>query len=225
MNIKIRKTLNTEVKPWTAKTKKEFIKLYREKGTEITEEEVYDILIYPYIDIDKTVFLSELEKQYILIEIKKASSFNKVNFRMSCDKCEKLFDVETTLDDVTHYHPSEFPVETRINKNKFSFRDIKMADTVKKAREKYPDEPPSYITMLLSIIEINDKPMSKLSEVMEFVENLPLPEFEKLEDFYFNKKSDLDLGQEITCPYCEYKQYYNFDIIPGFFDELLPKEV
>jgi len=221
--MKIRKNLEVEIKPWIAKTKKDFIKLYKEKGQYIEEDELYDLILYPYINIEKDIYLSSLEKQYILIEIKKISGFNKVQFQMSCDKCEKLFDVNSTLDDVTHYHIGEFPAEIKVKDNVYKFFDVKLSNTVNEAKIKYPDEPPSYIIMLLSIREINDKKIESLDEVKEFIELLPLTEFEELEEFFFNKKSDLELGQEIECPHCGFKRYYNFDIIPGFFDELLPK--
>lgn len=204
--------------PWKAKTKKEFIKLVQRKGDEISGNELADVLIRQNID-KPDIFLNPDEAQYILIKLKEISIGDEVKFDMDCDneKCKKTFAVQLSLNDICKYTPSKYPSKTE----NFSWREIpnqKVFDDISdNTEETYVN-----IEMMLHLDAINGEESVSFLDTLDKVDNLSLKDTDELEAQYFSVMAYLEMGSEIECPHCKHKEDYQFDIIPHFFEELLP---
>ena len=224
MKLKIREDLEIELKNWTGATKQKFIGIFREKGMKISEKDIYDILILPYIE-PNTDFLNSAEYQYILIELKKLNFGDEFSFEMNCGNkdCDGVFEVDTSLSQITNYEPNAF-VNIKDNLDFVKLKNIQSQEIYQNAELKLPDENKVFLQMLLSIIEINTKQSESIESVLEDLENLPLTEYNIIEELFIKNSSKIELGLDIECPECSILKTYHFDAIPGFFEDILPKK-
>ena len=221
MTIKLGEHKEIEITPWKAKTKKDFIRLFKEKEGEVSENEVMGVLISPYIDKPDTYYSPD-EIQYILIELRKISISGDIEFKMDCDNeaCKKEFTFTTTLDDLSTYTPSKYPIV----QDGISWVDIANLKSVDTIEKKYPHEPPREISMLLHIQKYKDTVITKFEDILAIVDDLSLKEGEEIINNYDSVRSDIDISASIKCPHCNVSSKYQFDIIPTFYDPLLPKQ-
>ena len=224
MELKLGTNKVVELTPWKSKTKKDFIKVFRESTKdEIKEREIINILVMPYID-KPDVYYSAAEIQYILINLRKISITEDIKFSMDCfdtEKCGKDFDVVTDLDKLTNYKESNFPLEL----NKISWRDLTKKDALRNLIKKYSSEPPKELELLIHIESYDGTTISSIPQITEIIDDLTLTESAQLEEDFNTVTSALKIEQELTCPHCNLTKNYNFDIIPTFFDPLLPKDM
>jgi len=220
MTIQLTQEKSVELAPWKARNKKEFIKLFQNgKASDVTEEAVLDVLVYPNLVDAEDIFLSPDEIQYIMIKLKEISIGNEIKFSMTCDECEEPFDVDLTFDDMVHYREGDWNTEGEI----ITWRDVPKRSTVKAIQDKFPDEKYSDLEFLLHVAKVNGVQPSSLAELMETYDDFPLKDTLKIADEYNSLKSELELYANTKCPHCSHEQEYSFDVIPGFFDELMPK--
>jgi len=221
MILKVRENLELELKEWTGGTKRKFMDLFKNKGMNIKESDVHDILIKPYI-VPNDVFLNSAEFQYILIELKRMNFKNEFKFEMKCAHCEDSFIVETTLSDVTNYISGKLStIDTDLTK----LRDIPNQELFDDIIKKYPSENKMYLQLILSILRIKDKESESIELTKESLENLTISEYNELEEFFIENESSLDLALEIECPECNIGDVYEFDSLPNFFEDMLPKNL
>jgi len=222
MELKLGENKTVTITPWKSKTKKEFIKLFKKKEDKVNEQDIIDVLILPYID-KKEVYYSPDEIQFILITLREISITDEIKFSMDCDneECGKNFNIETNLGKISTYQESSYPVEL----NNVSWRDLPAKDSLTKMIAKYPDEPPRSISLLLHIESINGELISSFQQLINIVDDLSMKEGDKLEADYEKVSSRLDIKQNLTCTHCGFEKEYLFDIIPTFFDPLLPKDM
>ena len=218
MNVILGNEKEVEIRPWKAKDKKAFIKLLEDKGENVTGEDITNVLVRSCMS-DPEIFLNPDEAQYLIMKIKEISIGNNISFDMDCDNpdCGKNFDVNITFDDITHYQPSKFPHQGKV----ISWREIPSQkifdDVIKSTDEAYMD-----VEMVLHMDSINGQPIASFQEALEIVDEMELKQTEEIEQEYSEVVAFLELGTKIKCPHCGYEDDYQFDIIPHFFDELLP---
>lgn len=206
------------ITPWKAKHKKQFIKLIESKGDNITGEELANVLVRQNID-KPDIFLSPDEAQYLLIKIKEISISENVDFNMECDnpECNESFDVHLTLDKITHYTPSTYSKSELVN-----WRDIPSQTVFAKVCADNPDENVTDVEMLLHIDAINGEPTIDFKTTLDIMDELDLKYASEIERNFMSVMPFLEMGTSIKCPHCSYEDEYQFDIIPNFFEELLP---
>jgi DNA-directed RNA polymerase subunit RPC12/RpoP len=218
IKIKLRENLNVEIKPWIGKTKKDFMGLFRKNGVNVNQEQVFDVLLKPYIIPDKNFFLFEEEKQYLLIKLKEISFKDNFEFEIVCSECGNNFIVESNLDQITNYSIGKDLEKIESELVKFRY----FTEEQLKIMKSKLDENEKLLQLYLSISRIKDKEISSIEDIVEGLEELTLKEYNEIEKIFLESQSKLKLGLEISCPHCEDTKEYNFDIIPKFFDELLP---
>jgi len=222
MEIRLGENKVVNITPWKSKTKKEFIKVFKLKEDKVNEDDILEILVYPYIE-EKTSYYSSDEIQYILINLRKISIDKKIEFGMECtnEECKKDFDIFTDLDSMTNFRPGSFPQTI----DDITWRDLNNKDALKKVIAKYPEEPPRELDLLMHIENYKGTAVSSIPQIMEIIDELSLQESTKLNEDYDNIKAELKIELKCTCSHCDLTKLYSFDIIPTFFDPLLPKDL
>jgi hypothetical protein len=222
MKVILGKNKEVTISPWKAITKKNFLNVLRDKKENIGEDDILNTLVLPYLDDEgKELYLSIAEVQWILKNLREISVGEELSFILECDACEKEFDVETTLDNITHYTPNQYPVDDDI----FSWVDLATRDSLKIAMKKYKKEPPKLIEMLLHLEKVDNEDIKNLNQALEYYNNLTLPEEKRLTDSFRNVESYYSVSEEYTCPHCGETKKYTFDVVPGFFDPLMPADI
>jgi len=221
MELKLGENKTVKLSPWVGKTKRDFMRLFKEKGEKVSEQDVVDILVYPFIE-PKDVWYSSEEMQYIVISLRELSIKDEIVFAEEChsDSCNKIVDIKTDISNIYQYFPNHFPIKD----GKFEWKDLIGADSIKQTASKNSDIPQGEIDILLHIKSYDSKEITSFSEILEIADNMSLQETDDMSDSYIRNKSMLTLMYEQDCE-CGYKNKYTFDTIPSFFDPLLPKEI
>jgi len=218
MEILLSEDKSVNISPWKSKTRKQFIKLFKEKKTDVLEDDIVDILVMPYIE-PNNIFLSSDEIQYLLIKIREISLDNKISFIMECENCKEDFDVDIELNKLVNYSPGNFSKASICE-----WTDELNKDTFKKSLEKYPDEVPKDLEMLIHIKSCNDKDYTlDLDKLIDDFDDFKLSEILNIKNEYSEVKSKLEISSTIKCTKCGFSKKYQFDVIPSFFDPLMPK--
>jgi len=222
MELKLGTNKVITLTPWKSKTKKDFIKLFKEKEDKVSEEDIINVLVMPYIS-DTKAYYSPDEIQYILVELRKLSIDEEIAFSLDCDKCGEVIDIDTTLTEITDYTPNKFPIET----GNVQWRDLPNKDSLKKVIKKYPAEPPRNLQTLLHMSHFQGQPVTSIDEIMEKVDNLSLKEDNELLENFESVQSIIKISKIIKCNNkdCKFEKDYIFDVIPTFYDPLLPKDM
>jgi hypothetical protein len=219
MELKLGKNKIIDIKPWKTKTKKDFLNIIKKKGKEISENDILDTLILPYVE-PNNIYFSDEEIQWILVNIRNISANNDMKFLIECSNCKKDITISCKLLDLCEYKENEYP----IIKNEKAWIDLDDSKSLKDNIKKY-DEFPKNIEMLMHLESVGNKKFSNMDEKIEYFENLSLEDNDKLVDEYKEVKSDIELKYKTKCPKCEYETTYVFEEIPNFFDPILPKEI
>ena len=206
------------VTPWKAKAKKEFIKIFKKKGENVSEEDILNILLYPYLK--EKIYLSPAEAQYVLVKLREISlRNNEVEFSLTCNNCGEDINVNINISDLIQYKETHLPIE----KDGKKWEDPESLDQIKNALIKFKQEPPHIIMLGLNLKKYNDKEIKSLEEFLEIYNDLDFEEAEDLEDEWLGLTSDFKIIKNFKCNECNVELNYEFDVIPGFFDPLLPK--
>jgi len=222
MELKLGINKTVKLIPWKSKTKKDFIKVFKKKGEKATEEDMISVLMTPYIE-PNDVFYSSDEIQYILGTLRQISIEDVIKFSIDCDnkECGEEFPVETTVEDLMYYKESEYP-KTLDN---IIWRDLPKSNSLSNLIKKYPEEPPKDLEVLIHIEAINDEVITSFDHLLKLTEELTLSEGAKIDEDFKKVKSSLEIKTKTICPHCNLEKEYIFDIIPTYFDPLLPKDM
>jgi hypothetical protein len=229
--VKISKTKIVNIKPWTTKTKKDFVRSLKKNGKSIDEYTIFKDLFFPYIEPNNEYYTIN-ETQYLLYNIRKISAKTDLDFLISCAECGEAIEVQCDMEDLVFYEEGKIPLEkdgiSWVNINdSLSWRNFsstkKGVEKFFEITDKYSDESPVGLEMALSIAKINDKEIQNLDEILEELENLSLDRYNELLKTYDEIKSQFEIKIEKTCPNCDYTDTYYFESIPEFFDPLMPK--
>lgn len=208
------------IKPWKAKAKKDFVKVFKAKGEKTSEKDILDVLVFPYID-NKDVFYSSAELQYILVKIRELSiKDDSLSFAVECNNCKHDIDVQTVIDDLIDYKETLMPVE----KNNTFWQDPISIEYAGEKLLEFSEEPPNIVMMGMNIKSYQGHEIHNIPEFIELYDDLDMNEAQQLEDDWNEIISKFELSKFITCDNCGEAIKYTFDVIPGFFDPLLPKE-
>ena len=218
IEVKLGPRKSVFITPWKAKAKKEFIKIFKKNGDKTTEEDILNILLYPYLK--DNIYLSSAELQYVLFKLREISIRNKeVEFVIDCNSCGEEIEIKTDISDLVHYKETLIPIE----KNGNIWRDPESNEIVKQILFQYKDEPPTVLMIGLHLKKYRNRNIESLEEFLEIYDDLDMVEVENLEDEWYEVSSNFEIYKKIKCDKCDYETTYSFDIIPGFFDPLLPK--
>lgn len=201
-----------KVRKWKAKDRKNFKKAMleiTEDNVENIDKKIFDSLVIPCIE-DKSVALSNIEKQYILTYIRKISLGNSFKFKYTCDKCNHENNIELKIDDVSKYNPSDLEII-----NGIEFSDIMN----KKFYDENSDETDEIKEMAFRIKSINSDTSKGFNEVVEYLEDLEIVEFDELFDAFKKMFPDIDNFYTVICEKCSAEKKYEFDEIPGFIPD------
>lgn len=208
------------IKPWKAKAKKDFVKIFKAKGDKTSEKDILDVLVFPYID-NKDIFYSSAELQYMLVKIRELSiKDDSLDFIVECNSCKHDIEVQTVIDDLIDYKETLMPTE----KNNIFWQDPSSIAYAGEKLLEFSKEPPSIVMMGMNIKSYRGQEVHNIPEFIEIYDNLDMDEAQQLEDDWNEIISKFELSKSITCNNCNKTIKYVFDVIPGFFDPLLPKE-
>ena len=222
--VKLGKEKEVEILPWKTKTKKEFLKTvkeFAENGKEMKEDDILRVLLYPYVNT-KNIYLSDDEKQYLLVKIRDISLPQDIEYTINCSNCDGIIDVRCKPLEMVNYQENQYPVI----KNDILWEDLQ-GDTkplIQSIIRKYGDYLPQTIEMLLHIKKYKDEEITDFEKMIEIYEDLSLMESETIVDTYDEVKSKMLIEKDIKCDLCEFEDTYYFDTIPDLFEPLLPKE-
>ena len=218
MLLKLGKQKQVEIQPWKTKTKKEFLTVIKNKQDKLDENDIFNILIKPYIT-PNDIYLSDDEIQWIMINIRNISLDNNMNFLVECS-CGNDIEIKCKLMDLCKYTENQYP----IIKDDIAWRDIKNKDELIKNQKTNEDEIPKIIEMLSHIDKIEGKSLP-FSDIVEYNDDLPLNDGNKMLETYDEIKSTIVISYVAECPNCKKTKTFKFENIPNFFDPLLPKEL
>lgn len=218
IELKLGDDKTVSISPWIGKTKKEFVKIFRDKQENVSENNIYDTLIRPYINNNEQYYSPD-EIQYILFSIRTISTNENIVFSIDCKDCEEDIAVDAELKEFFKYTPSVFPAQI----DRIKWKDIQK-NSIKAIKEKYPDDLKSEIDLLLHIEAVDDVKITSYNQVQEIVDNMTLSESNKLVSDYSEAKSKISLEAIIKCPHCNVEHTYYFDKIPTLFDPILPRK-
>ncbi len=218
MILKLGENKEVELTAWKAKAKKDFVKLFKTKDTNITEKDVLDTLVYPYIT-NPGIYYSEDEIQYILIKLREISVNAPIKFMIECEECETENNVETDLAGLVDYKESKYPIEI----DGIVWRDLKEKNEYIRNSKNNPEETPLDVKIFSHVESIKGKPVSRIQDVVDYVENLTFAEEEDFVKAFNKANSSIDIHYVVKCSKCDFERDYDFDVIPTFFDPLMPK--
>jgi hypothetical protein len=220
MEIILGKNKSVTITPWKAITKKNFLNILKDKRENISEDDILKTLVHPYID-NTDLYLSSAEIQVILRHLREISIGAEIEFTLECDNCNKEFETISTLNDISTYQPNTYPCDL----GNYSWVDIDNKDTLKTAFKKYKREPEKLIELLLHIDKIDGNPIKSFNEVIDYYNNLTLPEEKELMEDFRKVESYFKISSYFRCTHCDVNKEYSFDVIPGFFDPLMPSDI
>jgi hypothetical protein len=220
MELKLGKNKTIEISAWKTKTKKDFLNIIREKEKNLSEDDVLDVLIKPYIK-PNDIYFSEAELQWILINLRNISIESNMKFLIDCSNCKEEITIECKLMDLCDYKLNSFP----IIKGERAWKDISNLNELKEYVKKYKDEFPKNIEMLLHLDGVGKNKFNSFNEKIEYFDNLDLQEGNTLLSEFDEINSNIKLSYKIKCPHCDNIDTYIFEEIPDFFEPLLPKEL
>jgi len=208
-----------EITQWKAKTKKNFLNAIKNKGENFTNDDIMDVLLYPYIT-PNDIFLNDDEIQYLLVQIRKISINEDISFITECKKCNKDIKITCDVSDIINFKKNQFPID----KNNIKWKDLKYKNSLKNIFDKY-DDFPKILEILAHIEKINNKTITSFEEILEIYEDMDLTESENLEKTFNEIDTVFNIKKSLKCPHCNTLDEYYFEEIPGFFDPILPREI
>lgn len=204
-------------RPWTTKDEKAYL-IAVESGEEISSDFMYENLIKPCLKED--IELSDIEKQLLMIEIRKKSigSTFSINYTCSSSTCNKVNEIEVELDSVVNYKENDYK-DVKIDNMIFSFREP-TKNLKKKLETSNSNVETNFINLLIHIkeIEIDSKLENTFTfeELQEFVESLPSKQFDYLYSEFSKMKGFLEFSFTDNCLFCGSPNRIDLDKIPNF---------
>jgi len=219
MQLELGSNKTVEISPWVGKTKRDFMRLFKDKKDKISEQDIINILVKPFIN-PSDIYYSGEEIQYILITLRSISISDNIVDTKKCQKCDVDINIDIPVNDMCEYFPSKYPI---IDDN-IKWKDIKSINAIKDVSKKYPEEPISLIELLLHIEEYKKEPISSFQQILDIADNMSLKESDETTDNFNRNRSFVGMHYKVTCD-CGEENEFIYEDIPSFFDPLLPKEV
>ena len=217
--LKLTNEKTVSISPWKGKTKKDFVKIFRAKGENITEDDILDTLVIPYIDNNEQYYSPD-EIKYILFNLRILSTTDEVEFTIECNNCEEEIVINTTLDKTFKYRLGSFPFEN----DGIKWREIGKGN-IESISARYPDELAKDIELMLHIEEYAGVKIKNFEQILDISDNLSIKDSNNLAQTFIDNESRVTIGSRVQCPSCNNESDYIFDKIPSFFEPLLPRKI
>jgi len=191
---------------WKAKDRKNFkksVKVSDDIDVSIINELVINCLENP------NEALSNEELQYILIEIRKHSISDTIDFEYICSNCEKDNKEIVKIDDINKPKWENWGIV-----NGIEFGNIANA----KFYNDNKDEEDDIKEIAFHTMSINGEIDKTFDEVVEYFDDMDINEFDVILNEFNKMKFSIDNTKEFKCE-CGHTQIFEFDEIPGFFPD------
>jgi len=195
-----------KARKWKAKDRKNFKKAVLATGD--VDKSIVNELVLNCLE-DQSIALSNEEIQYILIEIRKLSISDSIDFEYTCRNCEKDNKEKVLIDSI---NKKEFKPWSEVNG--IEFGDIRNA----KFYNENKDEDDDIKEIAFHIVSINGDISKTFNEIIEYLDNMDINEFDEILNAFNEMKLTIDNTKEFICS-CGHKQIFEFDEIPGFFPD------
>jgi hypothetical protein len=212
-------------RPWNTLDEKNYLLLNEDKDN-ITEEDLYEILIKPCIKNPEKLKLTLNERKILMIEIRKKSLGSTFNMKYNCGKCKKVNEITCSLDSVIKYkklESKEILVTDEDTGTEYIFKinEPVSSNLLKRLNSNTSSSIDYLFTELLVHIEyivINSIKNDTFTydELKDFMDSLPSNMFDKIFSEFQKCKETLRFEVEHYCLMCNNKNTVDLEGIPGF---------
>lgn len=174
---------------------------------------VYNCLETPDVALDLNEF------QYVLFSIRNASLDYVTQYNVTCDHCKKEFVVDVNFGDVLVPKFSDY-TEIKTKDHIFELQEVRNQKFYEEAMQNETDSEKRFLLDLsLHISGIDGDASFNASKVLEFIQDLPVHEFEELAQQWNKQRFSFTVEAKAKCPFCSEFSLYRFLSIPNFFPE------
>lgn len=210
----------------------------RDKVYHFRKWKVKDLKAYKNIGKDTGVFDKALARQilvynmikepcmfdvpeylYALIMIREASISDKLTYSFTCDNCKQEYTYVADFAKICTIENNVFK-DVKTSNNVISFGALSECSnnnqeyySLEIANDENDDF--TFTDMICHIKSIDGKVLST-TEIIDFMDNLDIDDFENVLIEYTAMKSKLNFVQDIECPHCHNKVHMLFDQLPSF---------
>ena len=203
--------------PWAGKTKKKFKKEFEfaESMDDVNLQKIIEILVYDQIEEDYQ--LTEMELQYLLVELKTMSIGKDIECDSSCPECGAKNKILTTTD-IGIFVPGNLPAKFK----KWNFKNVKRTEFIKaKNAIMNADDfdglsTEADIELACKITKEDKTP----KQMIDTIDDTPLKDLTEMMDEYVKNLAAFDLKIEQTCTSCQSEALFGVDVITGIFETL-----
>jgi hypothetical protein len=197
---------------WKVKDRTKFKQALKDglPGHVIDEALVYDCLE------DPSITLTPEEFKYVMIQIRKESIGDSLQYELACQSCSKIYEVDVKLDDLFQPSYSDFgklkhgdiSIEMGRVQNKNFYREEVAKFTDNDER--------SLFDFLMHIKKINGSDSFTFESLFEYINNMDLDAAASIFDQWEAMKFNLNETKKVNCPYCKNHTLIKFDFMPDF---------
>lgn len=174
------------------------------------------IIVYGCLE-DPNTALDLEEYNYVLALIRDYSLHNTLDYDLECPDCHHKFTVGKTSGQIVKpifakYGTIEFKSQT------ITVGNVKNRDIYEESINKTLTSMERYISdFALHIQTINGSDVSSIDEVIDFLDNLDVDDYENVFAQWDNMRFKCDLIHPVTCPNCNKVNLFDFSDMPTFF--------
>jgi hypothetical protein len=216
-------------KRWTTKNEKNYLlaKMQIQEGAKESEylEAIFESLIYSNCETPEEVEkLSEAEKEYILVQLRKASIGDKFNAKYVCPHCNKRNNQELSISKVISFKPSNFGTIKKViggEEVEIEFFDNNNPEARKIVREEenIVEKIIKEFALAIKKVRIGEEVFEAfgIEEVNEFIESLPVTDFDDLLSQYKEMRASCSTNAiKVKCKYCKEETEISLGDSPDF---------
>jgi len=206
-------------KLWTGKTRRSFTSLLKdiENPDELDTEDALEILLYDNLEGDP--YLTDIEEQRILLEIRRKSIDTMFEVTGTCEKCGTQEIFIKDINEIYHFTENTFPGE----KNGVKFKDIPtrsmlIQETRKIMDDIYYDGITNETDVEIALHIDNGK---DTKQTLEWIDDLPILKLKQVMEDLSSFAPQMEPWVEHDCSKCKTKTKYWTENLPDIFEEIL----
>ena len=184
-------------------------------------ETIYDkrkALVYNCLEKPETA-LDINEFQYVLFCIRNQSLDYVTQYDVTCDHCKKGYVVDVNFKDVLVPRFGDY-TEIKTSSHTFELQEIKNQGYYEEAMQNETDPERRFLLDLtMHIASIDGDASFKATEVLDFIQELSMKEFEDLSRAWKNQRFSFNIEARVKCPFCSEYSLFRFLTVPNFFPE------
>ncbi len=213
-SVKLSNKKIVNFRKWKVKDRKAFKKILKDENAQ--EKDIANVLVRPCLETN--IVLSPDEMQYVLIELRKKSIGENINWSYICD-CEASNKELVALDDINIPHLADWK-NVSVNTVEFKFGDILNKEMYEAAIDLVEDiDELNYIDLAFHIHEIGDNIDFNVNDIIEYIDEMEVNDIDELFKAYNEMKFYTTKIKEFTCQECKKSNKFEFDTIPEFFPD------